>query len=668
MPDKYTKFLMHGNSDRTDFSLGDKTVVTSDQKIIGSHSIKCVPTDESHLSWLDSSDWTLGTNNWTMEGWFRFSNTGVMGLFSQIYNDDNRYQVGTDSTEIGFYYGSGGTRVADYRYNWNYAVNTWYHIALVRNGGSMLLFIDGDLKTWSSIDHSINASTSFSNINARYVVGRHRTSGDWRYMNGYIDGFRFSKGVARYTSNFTPETERFDSDSYTKILFYADDLADVSDSAHQLQALGINCDYRTGKFNNCPYFNGSNYLATEPSEDWDIGTQDITIELWAKLAVEQSMDFLGYVKNSNNFWKFYYTTGDHLLKIANKYNGDYTVFKTTSWTPTLNTWYHLVLVKKDNVYSMYINGERIYTSVADTSPLNYYDDEGILTVGSVSGYYMNGYLDEVKLSVGIARYSSNFTPPTRPEDDFKIEGTLSKAADVYLIDEDTGVLERAGTFNSGVYDFVYVSSGRKFIAARADDDGEGKAFGDVVPVTLSGSEVFVDRFTGNNNEPPNSTYWSVNNSNTYIYENRLRQSFNNSNSTATYLATLTNNFDIEIDQTIVVDATSGVSYGYVRITQQDTGHHYSIQRINESGTKYLRFIYYDGTNDYTDVPNTNLSNKLKLTRFGSTVHLYYWNGTSWVEPKSFTDDASGNMTLTLVASSGASLTVDWDNFIRYAIL
>jgi len=55
MPDKYTKFLMHGDSTRTGFSLIDKTTITAEQKIIGSHSIKCVASDESHLSWSDSS-------------------------------------------------------------------------------------------------------------------------------------------------------------------------------------------------------------------------------------------------------------------------------------------------------------------------------------------------------------------------------------------------------------------------------------------------------------------------------------------------------------------------------------------------------------------------------------------------------------------------------------
>jgi len=328
----------------------------------------------------------------------------------------------------------------------------------------------------------------------------------------------------------------------------------------------------------------------------------------------------------------------------------------------------LVLVREGSEFRVYVDGTKI-GSGTDSSALHYYDAVGTFNIGMVdSGYYMNGYLDEVKLSVGIARYNQDFTAPTRPEDDFKIEGTLSEAAKLYLIDEDTDVLERMGSFNAGTYEFIYVSSGRKFVAGRKDSDGEGKAFGDLVPVTLSGSEIFVDRFTGTNNTAPNSTYWTRSNTKTFIYGNKLRQSMTNDDIKVTYKTTLTGNFEIELDQQIISDTTSTWSHSTIFIVQQSTSYQFRIMRVHDdSGTKY-RFLYHDTSDHYTDVSATATSNKYKVTRFGNTIHLYYWNGSTWVAPRTFTEDASGNMRIELVTASNATIVVDWDNFVRYAVL
>lgn len=670
MPDKYTKFLMHGNADRTGLTLSANTPITTEQKVVGSHSAKLVSSDQSTVEWTDSDDFVMGTSNWTVEGWYRFTATSTyQSLWGQVASDTDRVQFGVKATNtLTFYARAGGVYAADYEYTWNYSLDTWYHVALVRNGSSVLLFIDGDLKTWTTTNQSIGTN-EIKNVAAPFRLGFQRQSSASRFMDGYADGLRLSIGVACYTANFTPETERFDSDQYTKILFYADDIADVSDSEHYITG-ATDILYSAGKFNNCPYFDGNDYLYTEPSSDWNIGSQDFTIEAWVKFSSVNSHDILGYKgANNDNVWRLY-TGGTGTIKFKSTHAGSDEINITTTPSPSLSTgtWYHIACVRQGSAFRIYLNGENIGGGT-DSSALHYYDGVGKIQVGMVdSSYYMNGYIDEVKFSVGIARYNNDFTPPTRPEADFKVEGSLSKAATIYLIDESTNVLERVGEFNSGNYDFVYVSSGHKFVAARANDDGEGKAFGDIVPATLSGSELFVDRFTGTDNSAPNSSYWSVANTHTFINSNKLRQSTSGSSTDVHYITTLTGNFDVEIDFSVITDTTNSWSYLMFSAKRVSDSVRFEIGRIHDSGGVKYRSNYNDGSDHPTDVSISDTSGKLKICRFGSTVHLYRWNGSSWVSDRNNTEDASGGFEIHMISGTADALTVDWDNFIRYAVL
>lgn len=83
-------------------------------------------------------------------------------------------------------------------------LNEWCHIAFVRNGSSLMLFFNGSLEGSASVSGTQEAP------NSAFTIGRF---GDWtsdeRYFNGYMDEFRVTKGVARYTSAFTPPAYPF---------------------------------------------------------------------------------------------------------------------------------------------------------------------------------------------------------------------------------------------------------------------------------------------------------------------------------------------------------------------------------------------------------------------------------------------------------------------------
>ena len=85
----------------------------------------------------------------------------------------------------------------------NIATNNWYHIAGVKYGNSLLLFIDGVLA-----GRNDGISPSIASVTGASTIGSHSSS-PYNSFVGVIDELRITKGVARYTENFTPPNRPF---------------------------------------------------------------------------------------------------------------------------------------------------------------------------------------------------------------------------------------------------------------------------------------------------------------------------------------------------------------------------------------------------------------------------------------------------------------------------
>jgi hypothetical protein len=77
--------------------------------------------------------------------------------------------------------------------------NQWYHYAVSRSGSTVRMFLDGQLEATGTEASSVGTGSLF-------VSGYFITT---EFLDGYIDDLRITKGVARYTSNFTPPTAPF---------------------------------------------------------------------------------------------------------------------------------------------------------------------------------------------------------------------------------------------------------------------------------------------------------------------------------------------------------------------------------------------------------------------------------------------------------------------------
>lgn len=156
----------------------------------------------------DSEDWNLGSGDFTIDFWLRFVDKAVTCiLWEQMESGTIQQQFYWVSNSYLTFVAYDTSKIAEYVWPWTTNSNdTWYHIALVRNGTSLKLYVDGSEISPSGSPTTINSKT-LPNVNEALVIGAR--DGGAISLSGYIDEFRWSTGIARWTEGFTPPTEAY---------------------------------------------------------------------------------------------------------------------------------------------------------------------------------------------------------------------------------------------------------------------------------------------------------------------------------------------------------------------------------------------------------------------------------------------------------------------------
>jgi hypothetical protein len=147
------------------------------------------------------SDLNIGTGDFTVECWLyettTNTNKGIWdGRSTGSATDGFTFtRIGTDTFRVW----SGSALITTGSFT---IQNTWNHCALVRNSGTLTIYING-----TSSGTPVSNSTNFSS-SGTFIIGsgRHSTgSNPTAFITGYIQDFRVGN-YARYTTNFTPPT------------------------------------------------------------------------------------------------------------------------------------------------------------------------------------------------------------------------------------------------------------------------------------------------------------------------------------------------------------------------------------------------------------------------------------------------------------------------------
>jgi len=404
--------LLNGNTTFTDSSSyghtvtanGDAQISTTQSKFGGASMYFDGSGD--YINCPASTAFSFGTGDFTIEFFARWNS------FSDVNVLVDTRTGGASSTGLVIFTDADGTiavysGVTIFITGSALQVNQWYFVALSRASGTTRLFIDG-------VQSGASASDTRNYTDQNFFAGRTNESAI-NYFSGYIDDLRITKGVARYTSNFTPPTAQLPD--------FGNTITDSSSYGHTVTANG-NAQISTtqSKFGGASmYFDGSgDYLSLANSEDWNFASGNFTVEafIYPLSFADEPMivgQWSGDLGGTGLNWALMFDSSSNgYLRLITSSDGSSVLFdlSTSTYSLTLNKWSHIAAVRNGNTFTLYVDGISRATTINSSS---LYNATNLLTIGSESSsivQYFNGYIDDLRVTKGIARYTSNFTPPT----------------------------------------------------------------------------------------------------------------------------------------------------------------------------------------------------------------------------------------------------------------
>jgi hypothetical protein len=393
-------------------AVGNAQVSTAQSKFGGASALFDGTGD--YLFVASNSDFGFGTGDFTLEGWFRFTNfTNGPALF------DLRASGGTEvkpvvycgSDGVIYYYVNGATAITGN----TLSANTWYHIALSRSSGVTKLFRDG-----TQIGSNYTDTNNYPATVVSIGIASWNTS--FNALNGYVDEVRISNS-ARYTAAFTPSTVPFVNDDNTLLLIHAngtnattffedDNGATTTRTAKTFTAVG-NAQLSTAqeKFGQSSMlFDGTgDHFISSASNDFTF-TGNFTVELWVRLASTGAIRVpIGNRSSGTGLGIWWVEVGtDQAGYSAWQNTAGTSYYPTYTGTISANTWTHLAVVRNGTTLTMYKDG---VGGTAVTGVTGTFGGNGAIYIGGIAASYnWDGYIDEVRISK-VARYAANFTAP-----------------------------------------------------------------------------------------------------------------------------------------------------------------------------------------------------------------------------------------------------------------
>ena len=221
------------------------------------------------------------------------------------------------------------------------------------------------------------------------------------------------------------------NDSGTVLLLHMDG-ADASTTftdsstttAHTMTAAGdaqIDTAYRV--FSESGKFDGTgDYLTTPDDADFNFASDPLTVDFWfMTTGDDQGGAIFEQYTDANNYISLgYYKSTVHNFVWSVNVDGSFVHLKSiTSFIPESYTWYHLALIRgwggDANTWAFCVNGE-IKSTWTNASAM---PDLGTATfdIGrsqTDGASYFKGWIDELRISKGVARWAAEFTPPVMP--------------------------------------------------------------------------------------------------------------------------------------------------------------------------------------------------------------------------------------------------------------
>lgn len=430
------KLLVHFDGDNNGTTFTDvkghtitrvgNPVLTNTTSKFGTTSLYC-PTGTDYAQVAASSDFVF-PGDFTIECWVWGQNPTnygeIIGNYTGNFSDHWAIEVGGNG--IISWYSSGGTSTNQLVSNTAWNINQWNHVAAVRSGTTCTLYLNGAAVASKTVSGTLGSASTTT-----YIGGRTNNPGTSSLR---IDEVRITNNFARYTAAFKPRSFAFaDStlnggalDVYAKQVklllqmegtnggstftdeaghvFTAQGGATTSNTRAKFGSTALTLDGSTG------------YITTPNNADLTVGNGDFTIEMW----VWQVANNTGYAGTYQTiFGQYQLGTGSNASIWLGTNSGNLlgaviiggSQLNCTGPLLTLGQWNHIAFVRKDSLFTLYVNGISSGTATS-TGAVDVSTRVVAIGADSIGQGIWNGTIDAFRLTRGVARYISNFTPPT----------------------------------------------------------------------------------------------------------------------------------------------------------------------------------------------------------------------------------------------------------------
>ena len=358
----------------------------------------------------------FGSGDYTVEAWVYNTGTGndikwIAGIWHYItpaaqawalYHHNGQYIFVVDPADTIVTTGTSGLHT-----------NEWTHLAVTKAGNVFRMFINGVQESTTTLSHTMQNGSGALDIGAAGSGPANTRFG------GHISDVHVIKGHAKYTADFAPPTAPIAAHANTTFLMNPNPsivdkaqknnitlVGNVTSASPPLQLFGTPNE-RVMTFDG----NGDWVIVSDNSPDFGFGTGDFTVECWINPTTAGLQDVFSTLSNLNTAPHLYVNPSSQLVYY---HTG---VDRITGGTITTNQWQHIAVCRSSNSTKLFLNGSQVGSTYSDTS--NYgtsnpcvigsFYNSGSIVGGANS---MQGYIQDARVTKGLARYTSNFTPPT----------------------------------------------------------------------------------------------------------------------------------------------------------------------------------------------------------------------------------------------------------------
>lgn len=414
---------------------GTAALITAPANIpkFGNASLNIPVGNGSYVEYPDSPDWDTGAQNWSANLFLNLSSSIVYPSVFMSHNDttiNGRADVWylNSATTVRFdQYASGSISCQNSVTVPAFVPNRWYMLTFIRNTSNLAnspvdIYVNGTYYGTGS------CAGGLAGPNGPLQIGgsQNRTIAGSAGFIGRIDEVSWWQGgPQRSIAQFSQTTEQpmfinssvtwggYADDNSTASLFHAD--TDFTDQSGKLwSASNVVIAANASKFGPAGMYQGNAGILTgQPNADYDMQTGDWTVDYWW---IPTANTFTGPLAlpfttfDGTDGYRIMHFTETNGLYLQSNASGTFTTDAAVlfSPSPTVGVATHIAVERNGTSILMFKDGQLIrQQTIPGTYRYNSYGN-----VPSIRGY--NTSYDEVRITKGLARWTSNFTPPTYP--------------------------------------------------------------------------------------------------------------------------------------------------------------------------------------------------------------------------------------------------------------